>query len=87
VPVETQNPPRRMRTFPDPLPEPELEAMMNELGGEGWELVSVQPFSRNDNRDIRFSSGGLLDSPMESANMPVSVFMGYWFFWKKAVNP
>ena len=28
-------------------PDPTLEASMNELGGEGWELVSCSPMSGN----------------------------------------
>lgn len=79
-------PPRRIQVWPEPRPSTELDTQMNEMGTEGWELVSVQPIQRTELENQKSEIPGLMTTGSINTSYRYPVLMGYYFFWKRVIE-
>lgn len=80
---EKGDPPYRYEVWPSPETPPELDQHLNQMGQEGWELVSVQPIHRNQHvNQVQYLSG-LLSGNSLNTSYRFPLHLGYYFFWKR----
>jgi len=75
-----------------PMPETiwndeELHEQLDEMGGEGWELVSTQPLMRAVTKEepVKMSISGGWGDGAGGVSWGVAITAGYYFFWRRAV--
>lgn len=69
----------KVKTTPDIegfLSNPEVSDGMNQMGSEGWELVSVQPVLK----------GSVQDKLFRNVEYGFSKTYGYFMFWKRCLD-
>lgn len=82
--IKTEFGPGQLSRYPFEKAAAPLEAMLNKMGADDWELISVQPFYKPIYQQQSAEFTGLLSSANVKLDSADRELLGYYYYWKKA---